>query len=149
MDVLIVGLQVRVCTLHVCYVYSVRVHQTWGQLHLNVINYYYYYTIACPITITIILHIKITLLYYYYYYNAINYYYYYSVIFQLIFENINASLKYNYCIRFPMTVSVKRRPSGQNMFPATLNHLTGLEDAGTDKHRLANLLIAGGHITCD
>ena len=72
--------------------------QTWGQLHLNVINYYYYYTIACPITITIILHIKITLLYYYYYYNAINYYYYYFVIFQLIFENINASLKYNYCI---------------------------------------------------
>ena len=39
-------------------------HQTWGQLDLNVINYYYYYTIACPITITIILHIKITLLYY-------------------------------------------------------------------------------------
>ena len=89
--------------------------QTWGQLHLNVINYYYYYTIACPITITIILHIKITLLYYYYYYNAINYYYYYSVIFQLILKNINASLKYNYCIRFPMTVSVKRRPSGRNV----------------------------------
>ena len=70
--------------------------QTWDQLHLNVINYYYYYTIAYPITITIILHIKITLLYYYYYYNAINYYYF--VVFQLIFENINASLKYNYCI---------------------------------------------------
>ena len=71
-------------------------NQTWGQLHLNVINYYYYYTIAYPITITIILHIGITLLYYYYYYNAINYYCF--VIFQLIFENINVSLKYNYCI---------------------------------------------------
>ena len=70
--------------------------QTWGRLHLNVINYYYYYTIAYPITNTIILHIRITLLYYYYYYNAINYCY--VVIFQSILENINASLKYNYCI---------------------------------------------------
>ena len=48
-----------------------------------------------------------------------------------------------------MTVSVKRHPSGRNMFPVMLNRLTGLEDAGTDKYRLANLLIAGRHITCD
>ena len=48
-----------------------------------------------------------------------------------------------------MTVSVKRRPSGRNMFPAMLNRLTGLEDPGTDKYHLANLLIAGERITCD
>ena len=48
-----------------------------------------------------------------------------------------------------MTVSVKRHPSGRNMFPAMLNRLTGLEDAGTDKYCLANLLKAGGYITCD
>ena len=49
-----------------------------------------------------------------------------------------------------MTVSIKRHLSGQNIFPAMLNsRLTGLEDAGTDKYRLANLLIAGGYITCD
>ena len=126
--------------LCVCVCVCVCVCQTWGQLNLNVINYYYYYTIAYPITITIILHIRITLLYYYYYYNAINYYYF--VIFQLIFENINASLKYNYILhlintRFSMTVSVKRHLSGRNIFPAMLkSRSTGLEDAGTD--RLAN-----------
>ena len=48
-----------------------------------------------------------------------------------------------------MTVSVKRRPSGRNMFPVMLNRLTGLEDAGTHKYCLANLLVARGYITCD
>ena len=49
-----------------------------------------------------------------------------------------------------MTVSVKQYLSGRNIFPAMLNsRLTGLEDTGTDKYRLADLLIAGGYITCD
>ena len=49
-----------------------------------------------------------------------------------------------------MTVSVKRHLSGWNIFPAMLNsHSTGLEDAGTDKYYLVNLLISGGYITCD
>ena len=53
-------------------------------------------------------------------------------------------------MRFSMTVSVKRQLSGRNIFPVTLNSCSnGLEDAGTDKYRLANLLIAGVYITCD
>ena len=49
-----------------------------------------------------------------------------------------------------MTVSIKRHLSGQNIFPAMLNsRSTGLEDAGTVKYRLANLVLAGGYITCD
>ena len=49
-----------------------------------------------------------------------------------------------------MTVPVKRHLSGQNIFPAMLNSCsTGLEDTGTDKYRLADLLIAGVYITCD
>ena len=49
-----------------------------------------------------------------------------------------------------MTISVIRHLSGRNIFPVTLNsRSTGLEDAGTDKYRLANLLIAGGYTTCD
>ena len=49
-----------------------------------------------------------------------------------------------------MTVSVKRHLSGQNIFSAMLNsRSTSLEDAGTDKYHLANLLIAGVYITCD
>ena len=49
-----------------------------------------------------------------------------------------------------MTLSVKRHLSGQNKFPAMLNScLARPEDVGTHKYCLANLLIAGGYITCD
>ena len=49
-----------------------------------------------------------------------------------------------------MTVSIKRHLFGQNIFPTMLNsRSTDLEDAGTHKYGLANLLIAGGYKTCD
>ena len=49
-----------------------------------------------------------------------------------------------------MTESVKRHLSGRNIFPVMLNsRSTGLENAETQKYCLANLLKAGGYITCD
>ena len=49
-----------------------------------------------------------------------------------------------------MTVLVIRHLSGRNIYPTMLNSRSaGLENAGTDKYSLANLLLAGGYITHD